>query len=405
MEQQYVSPIDGVEVERGDFDLVSKNAALAVDRALAELLRLGTFVRGVIPAGTISGSGNTAGGILHPSGASDARTQILPFRAVIGADEFAQPTTLDQIQGNRSAILDALATPVYIQHAAASNNRWDLIYARVDANVADAAVTRYVKDTSDAVSAQSVSVTQSTKVTIGVVTGVEGTTPAQPAVPADSGSSFYIAIGFVVLYAGHTLTTAIANSQIAEIPRTLSVAPATGCANIRPASYASLIANWAASSTGRPKGFMPSSAVGGETRVLPLHLGTQPDSSIPLGDSIVDMSVDWRNRFFKVTATIDALNTHDLPWVSYVPVSVDPMPVAKTPYVFVGQSYVAGSTHLILSMSSSNTSTPAFPGGASLTLWVDASNGYLMASLTGTPGMAVLLWIEATGYHPNARDT
>lgn len=423
MEQQFIITIPGQEVEVPDINGISANAALAVERALAELLRMGKLSRGIIPWGTdASDIGNRGApaapaGVIRPSGSSDASVQIYNFRAVLAASAIPN-IDIERWQGNRSAIFDGrLVTVVgppgvFLQFAEATNNRYDLVYAKLDINVPDAPEIRYVKDASEAITAVSVSKTISTNITVGIVLGVEGATPAAPALPVDSGSSYYLLIGYVFLPAGHTLMTAIPPGNITEAFVALPIAPSAGVANIRPATL-NLTASDSPAVGLRARGYISPSVVGGETRILALAHDDGP-RNLSAGANIVDDSIDWRNRLFKVSVSVSSSVHTDgsgLPWLTgnsnwvadgYVPI----------PYQTMGQSFHAnpavsghaGAANMAVICQLDNVSFPGHAFGVqSILICVSMLDGKLYAidSTTGFSGNFIL-WIEATGYYPNA---
>src|SRR6187399_3347211 len=98
-QERFESPDNGIGIQIDDIDLISKNAALAEDKVLAELIKLypfsGTAVKAILPygqpvAGGVLGynvhfGGPSGSALVVKSGASDAKLRIRPFRAIIGS--------------------------------------------------------------------------------------------------------------------------------------------------------------------------------------------------------------------------------------------------------------------------------------------------------------------------------
>lgn len=423
MEQQYASPVEGVEVERDDFDLVSKNAAWADDRVLSELFRMlpvqSPIARGIIAASSYSGGPMSA--VVTSRATADARVIINPFRAVLGYSADVT-TALEQYKNIRSVVFAASGSGnlfATLQLAAATNNRWDLIYARVDVDVDDAAVNRYVKDTSDNVASQSLSITKSTTITVSVVQGTEATNPTQPAVPADSGSAYYIPLAYVLLPAGFSLTTSVPDMNILEVAPILSIHRATGAASLRIATACfkpsgAIITNegWTPSS-GRPRGYMPATMGGKEEIVFALHLdNTAPPVSIPLDSTgvVLDDSTDWRSRIWKCFATAaNAVRSAKMPWEDSGSAWVPLGPNGQAPnvtalfYNNMAQSFhaTASVTKAVL-MHLTPSGTTEMATGSDLLIYVDVNSGKLMCDVGATdPQCQFIFWLEATGQHNN----
>src|SRR6202161_1811381 len=86
-ENQYQNTQDGQETQQTDFNLFAKEAALATDRSLAELLRLGPFngaaVSKVIAPYGCGGLSGAAIPMVQPNGSS-ATVKVMPFTAIVG---------------------------------------------------------------------------------------------------------------------------------------------------------------------------------------------------------------------------------------------------------------------------------------------------------------------------------
>jgi hypothetical protein len=409
MEDKFQIVSAGQEFGKDDVNLVSTEAALADDRILAELLRLkplGAPTRGILPP-SHNGSPITAAAICAPSGAADARVVIYPFRAVIGP--VAPATGLDMHRNSRSAISVGTADMwQYATFAAATNNRWDLLYAVVAVDIDGPGVTRYTKTSASPATASTVVTTKKTTVTLAVVQGVEAGTPARPAIPADSGSNYYIPLAYVLLPAGHTLVTSIAATNIFEVAPVLSVSRAMGVNTMAPATgmssssgIAVVTETWTPAS-GRPKAFLPATMAGADTVIIALNEMTAP-RTIALGTTgIIDSSRDWRRRLFRVTAVAGTSgfcwNTGAPNFPNYSSTST----VLATANSHNVTSY-AGTDSMIFNFTSAFGSGSDVAAGASVAIYVDHATGALKCTVSATdPACSILVWLEATAQFNNA---
>lgn len=398
-EERLELPVNGMSVQKTDVDLWSKNAALADDRVLAELVRLrpkpsgpGVAARAILPSGTHDGSISSS--ILVPSGSSDSTVKVRPFRAIIGSRD-----TIDNIghKDNWQDVRSALHIPNVDDEqyrniqlsATTSNNRWDLIWARVDVDIDSATVSRYVKSSSGTVSAQNVVPTKVCTVTIGVTEGTEASTPSVPSLPSDSGSAYYIRLGSVLLAHPHTLTDAIAADQIREDAPIVSLAEAMGATTVSPPQAASAINGypqtldpWTTST--RSALYLPSTMVGGLSRFFPVQ-------GLTVGTHILDASADWRNRLFKVH-----LNRSNGTFPGAMATSDVHMTV-------MGQTLKGFPTNLLIARlipddsGSGGAKILTASSGQQLDIMADSS-GFLVASASGgTISANVVVWLEATG--------
>lgn len=407
MENRYQHTIDGQEVNEIDLNTIATEASLADDRTLAEVFRLAQ-VGSTNPGGVASDRGIVAGDpaseIVRPSGSANATVNIAAFRAFLGA---ISPS--DSIAA-RKDIRSFVAAATTVQFPAITTNpRWDLVYARLDVDIDGPSVSRFVKTGTTPATQQSVVTTKVTTITIGRVQGTESTSPAPPAIPADSGSSYYIPVAYVLLPAGHTLTTAIAKANINEAAKILMPSAGAGACSLSPASVNHVGAGREAGSTwsisGRDQAYIPPTMVGKIEKVIALHFGGT--RTIALGaSSVLDNTIDWRNRIFKALIAGGALaGAYQLPWVpagsNYVP---DGRAVAV--YQSMGQSFHTNGSSAGGEIALINTSTlnNAITGGpASVEVYVDMSTGFLMAKVSATdPACDLIIWIEATGSHNNA---
>jgi hypothetical protein len=412
MEDKFFLASPGQELGRSEVNLMAEEAALADDRILAELLRLRPLgaspARGILPP-SHSGSPITAAAIAVPSGVADATVVVYPFRAVIGP--ISPGTGIDMLRNSRSAISVGTANMwQYVTFAAtAGNNRWDLLYARVDVEIDGPSVTRYIKTSGLAATASALATTKRTTVTLQVLQGTEAATPTRPAVPADSGSSYIIPLAYVLLQHPHTLATAISAAKIFEVAPVLSISRAMGVSTLAPAAGMSsatgiAVANelWTPAA-GRPKAFLPSTMTGSESVLISLKeiSGTR---TIPLGGTgVIDNTRDWRRRLFRLVAQAAA---GDFAWNtgggSGMPFSSGVVAVATGVANSFDTTTYAGTSSLLYSFSSTNWSG-VVASGAQVIIWVDSSTGFLMGFVSATdPACNVFVWLEASGQFNNA---
>lgn len=317
MEERFV-PTQGGAVQTQDFATLSDNAALADDRILAELIRPAVFSGGAVQKLILPSARSgrsivnyiTGSAVVIPSGAGDARTVIRPFRAIVGIPGLITSIgSLRAWRDLRSVIHHGTQTEAnvsLVQHAATSvNHRWDLIYARVDIDQPTADVPRMVKSAAGVVSPQNVSVSVENTITIGVTQGTESGSPSRPAVPSDSGSTYYIPLAYVLLKHPHTLSTEIPHDRIWEIFTPAYLGEATGAQSRGPANGAYSTEGFAQASDpwdpsgGRSKSHLPPSMHGGVSRFFLVP------KSLAVGTHLIDNSIDWRNRFVKWHAQSD----------------------------------------------------------------------------------------------------
>lgn len=413
MEDRYQHTIDGQEVNEGDINLVATEASLADDRTLAELFRLaqvGTTNPGgvLIDRGIVGGDPVSA--IVVPSGSADARVSIAAFRAFVGA---VLPG--DSVAARKNIRSGFSGTTTMQFPAITTNPRWDLIYARVDVDVDAASVSRFVKTGTTPATQQSIVTTKQTTVTIGRVQGTESSSATFPAIPADSGSSYYIPIAYVLLLAGHTLTTAIAKTNICESAYMLRVSPGTGGAHCKPASInsrvglsgAQLASTW--TSSGRNHAFIPPTMVGKVEKLIALEFGATRTAGLGV-TTVVDDTIDWRNRLFKTTVFVGSISgsSYTLAWNSggtaFAPDGRLPSAATGGPVVAMGQSFhqdagaAGGEVALLIAAT-----VPQLAASSSVELYVDMTTGKLMVKVSATdPSAEIVFWLEATGQHNNA---
>lgn len=308
MEDRYQHTVNGQAVEQADVNLIATEAAMQDDYVLAELLRPTNYLSAVqkliIPSAR-SGRQTTnlsGAGVVIPKAASDSSVLVRPFRAIVGIT--GNVTTLGHLKAFRDirSVVHPGTTSgqpnTELQlSATSSNHRWDLIYAQVQVDIDSATESRYVKDSGGTVAAQNVVPTKKTTVTIAVVEGTEAASPTRPAVPSDSGSSYYFPLAYVLLTHPHTLVTAIDESWIQEVLTPAYIGEALGARSSGPADgcyytggYADAADPWAVGN--RPDNYLPPSMHGGVTRFFAVQ-------GLTVGTHVIDQSIDWRDRWVK----------------------------------------------------------------------------------------------------------
>ena len=402
MELQYQHTVDGQEVGQEDLNLVGENSALADDRVLAELLRPCLYdsstSKGILKPGVSSSpSAPKDWDVVEPS-LDAAEVVVRPFKAVIGSRDSSSTI------GEKAWHLDirsAFSATTYLAlDPTVGNNRWDLIYARVDIDVDQTAVDRYVKDADGSGSMQSIAVTKATQVSIAVQVGNEGATPDKPAAPADGGGSYYIPLAYVWLAHPFTSSSMVNRETICTVARVLQFSEHVGGSPMAPCNRcyeAGIVFETSWGPSGRPKSYLPPTMAGKVSRILPLSFYSG-DPSVPLGaTTVVDDSIDWRKRIFKVTA---------------INANASPLGFGWNDAGRVFPSAISGSAKTAMSSSWYTTANPSLfiltdadglASGSTIDLQVNSSTGNLEVIVSATnPDDAVVFWIEATGRYENA---
>lgn len=426
METQFIHAFAGQEVESADVNLLGETSALADDRVLAELVRLLPFgglvpVKGVIPYGLNAPAGTTPAAelaIVGKSGAGDASSHVRPFRAIVGSRTAAAVDPKAHWRDIRSAIHVGSSTlhRAVVHPATAANHRWDLIYARVDVDQDQGAITRYVKDPSTAaVTAQSIATRKATTVTIELVSGAESATPTRPALPNDSAPSYYIPLAYVFIAHPWTLASTLDARHIHEVAPCVPIAGAAGVPSIAPCNGmhklggALLTAvDWSAAN-GRPGAHVPPTMVGGAERFLGMGWAAAYDSGTPLNAiTVVDDSIDWRNRIFRWDAMFTS--TGHFAWQNTLAGAKVPSVLDSTPAAFgatrmqaLGQSLDDDATALTgvaggIVARVNPTILSAMAASSDVALFVRFSDGALCARVAATdPVGRLFFWISGSG--------
>lgn len=441
MEKQFKLDFNGQQVQQQDFADIGETGGLADDRVFAELFRLApydgsTVSRGILRYIYAGASGSV--GTVAPNGAT-GQIKVKPFRAVLGSRTTAGTEARKNWRDIRSGLSIAEGatstdTLVTLSANSSGNPRWDLIYAAITPDANGASTTRKVKDaTTRVVTPQSVVPNLITTVAIGSVTGTPGASPSFPATPTDSAGTYYIPLAYVRVPNGFGSSSTVLTTDIDDIAPVLMVSPAVGASRCRPANQQSkaggaaisgtgtttdngLVA-WGATSGHRPAVYMPPSMAGKEEILIAMDLFHASSTNWTHQDgSLVDDSIDWRNRLFKWTAMIATSGGSNciFPWQSPV-AGFPPIPGAFTVstldtnfastahQIGFGQSFTydiaVGKATVATLVSGSNVPNTIMAGSTAVKLYTDLTSGALRVAITGAPGAVFFIWLEASAQY------
>jgi hypothetical protein len=247
---------------------------------------------------------------------------------------------------------------------------------------------------------------------VGVVKGVEGPSPAYPALPADTwvtaqygAGSYYIPLAYVTL--GHPFgspTDIVIARMIRVVAPIIGVAPAAGGIDAGPANQlytvSGLTTGWAPGSD-RPREYMPATMTGDVRRFLALDF-TGGHASLPLNaTTVIDDSIDWRNRYFKTTVQV---GSGGIAHADTAPIA--PHPTGASPslvFTFIGQSFAHdgyGTTNpdQLGHLAILNQATVQIAASSNIEIFVNQATGNLEAKCAVTsPASSLFVWIDATG--------
>lgn len=423
MQRKYVITVNGQEVELADLQLVSDDAALADDKVLSELLRLLPYDGTTVTKGILTFD---RGGQVIPNGAS-GQVKVYPFRAFVGS------TTTEAVDSalNRDDIRSCVFTgpgaayePVSFAVNSSGNARWDLVYCVVSKDANEAAVNRYVKTAGppEAETLTSIVIVQNTTADVGVVTGTPSTTPALPNAPSDGAGNYYIPLAYVRIPNGFNGTSTVLPTDIFGVAPIANISRATGVIKANPANSLNKptgvplsratngSSDWGKNgAVSRPSVFMPPSMTGMDAIYVALDCLSPSNSNWShIDGSIVDDSIDWRNRLFTCFVSSDN-GTVSFPW--------EPSPTSWLPKganfslngtgskltIQMAQSfndeYSGGLKADVINLSNSNSVVAA---SQSLKLYVDLADGKLKFTSTSTlPAAKVFVTIFASAQYPN----
>lgn len=431
--------VDGQELAIPDWNAAGTIAGLADDAVISEILRLTPYdgtstYKTIIPYGSLPienslGSTATNPGTVQSTGSANGAVNVFPFRGVIGSRTAVGTNPALNWTDIRSAVFVGGTTtlPQTIQLAANSsgNPRWDLIYAIVGPiDNPSGSATRRIKDpTTGVVTAVSVTTQLVNAISVTSLAGTPSSSPAIPALPADSGGVYHIAIAAVRVPNGFSSTSTIANQDIRDVVgdwrltagagQTVAppseamfptVLPASGN-NDRVGFYTTHF-NWTGSSGQRPPPFLPPGMAGGRQIIAEIINTSTPSHP---NQGIVDDTIDWRNRmFWTICQFASSSNTFAndplgsagsvipfwTPLASIVSSELVNIQVSNS-FKTDAQLQSGGSTVFLLNSATS-------PDGFNVGLYVDQSTGILRWSTAGTGTSIYWFWVMATGAFPNA---
>jgi len=426
-EDRFQLSTNGQELQKDDVNLVAKEAALADDHVLAELLRLAPFdgqrvAKAIIPFGHTGASTPT----LAPNGATGSAL-VSPFRAVIGSRTLVGAGAKDTWRDIRSAIYTgssmSLTGVVAFAPNPAQSTRWDLVYAAVAVDANGAALQRFAKDAvTKVVNLQTLVTTLTNVVTVGVVPGMPAQNPAPPALPNDAAGTFYVPLALVHIAPGFGPTSTLSPVEIADLAPVARLTRGLAGATLRPADVhfesggayltAARLGDWGTLGI-RPPLAMPPAMAGGDSILVALQLVDPNDRGWIADGAVLDHSVDWRNRLFRIHYQLRSANA-TLAWSR----TSSPWPTMPSPFRGNQQTARVQNFDFGQSFQDDGSLFGGFAGGtvfyadpttaaflapnAHIAVYVDLATGALRLSTAGTPGAFALLWIEATAPFPNA---
>lgn len=426
MEDQFFITYSGQEVQTQDINTVAEDAALADDRVFAELFRMLPdtgfgIAKGVLPySDSTTGSGAT----VKPNGASGS-VLAEPCRVFIGSTSLASSDAVDNWKGIRSCVYTGSTTSltgtVAFTANSSGNSRWDLIYFRVDKDINASTVTRYVKAAGPPITETptSLATIKHTTVVIGTVTGTPSTTPALPALPSDSGGSYYVPLAYVRIPNGFTTTSTVATTDILGAAPIMNISKSTSACTMRPAtamyspSGALLTksvggsADWGSGGS-RPPTFLPPTMKGSESIIVALDCqsATTANWSLPDG-SVLDGSTDWRNRLFTCAVSSGGSSSLHFAWetagTAFFPQAQAVGGVSTGAFFSIGQSFrdeSGGSNRGYVAVLDDTNSLAAT--STQLILFVDMTTGQLKFTTNGTlPAIMIVAIITASAPFAN----
>lgn len=417
MQDQVQLTLNGQALLIGDFNAVAHEAAHADDMALAEILRMApydgsTVTRGIMPFG-YRGAANNLGIILGTAGG----VHVGQFRAVVGSRTTLATSPADNYMDIRSAVFTAVSGQTLAVPVGAGQARVHLVYATLYVDRNASTTVRRIKDvTSAVVTSTNVVPTLQSYITVALVSVNSGSIPT---IPADPTGGYNIPIAYLRTAAGYTSGSFLAAADVVDASTVVSpfrhqVAPAnkiwmnTG-AFLQSATPpgAGTFTNWSTFTDGRPRTYMPAEMNGTVTRFIPILISVDAGAVVDIADgSIVDDSIDWRNRVFKCVGQLaGTASFKDFAWhadgLPRVVNATAPVPVTLTQ---LGNSLTAnpdfGSRLTVF--SATNANSPAFVGvGGTIELYVDASTGALKVKRVeggALTSYTLFVWLEAS--HP-----
>ena len=453
----YDPTIDGQEVQLTDYDLIGAVSGLMDDRVIAEILRMAPFdgsnvFKTILPydSGSLPGGTATAATVA-PSGLADGSVVVSPFRAIVGTRNTAaaapspnpagsyQSSALANWRDVRSGIFIGSATTLTQSVGFAANGsgqpRWDLVYATVAVDANGPSVTRRVKSPSTGVvTPTSVPSYLNSPVSVSVVTGTPGATPALPSLPADAAGNYNIGLYFVRIVNGYSSGSTLLAKDLRAFGQTSNPqrfnrlhgavfgAASGNNDNAGNSALAAGPANWSPTAHTRPGAFLPTDWGGSRTFVVEVDLSNASSANWSHANAgIVDNSIDWRNRIVRATMMCSLSLTF---WNDDTAVVGARIPVANnvlaaTPtsvYTQFGNTRgqdnsLVGSSSTVVSATGSGSGvsnpeagtvpTTLLTNGTTIGLYVLASDGVLRLFVNGAPLAKAVFWIDVSGAFPN----
>ncbi len=391
MQDKYVATVNGQEVQIADVNLIASEAALADDLVLAELLRLAPYgtdvARAVLPHG-FTDSTNLDATVTNGHGTTLGGITVNAFRAVIGSRTGAPSAT--KYSDIRSALFtNASGTfndlTISLPANAVASPQPFLVYATLFIDQNAATTPRYVKDpVTHNVTQPSLVLTKKTYVTVSVAAGAVG--GAFPSLPVDPAGGFNIPLARVIAPGPFTSATLIPNTNIMDVSPSISL---NRQVNIAPANQTSTVGSAFFAGTAKTKYYFPPSMVGKAERyfVIDTQGGAIPDGTV------IDSSIDWRNRIFKVFVAADAGGGA----YAWYPGGALPNKNSNSK-LYAGSSF-GNTDSTVVSLTNAEISQVSL--GANVNLMVNATTGALYLSYSSSPSVSMFFWLDATAQFPN----
>lgn len=293
-------PIDGGSISRDDLNLIASSAGSAEDNSISSILVPpawnGGVQRGILPPRNIT--------LVSGNGVNSVRC------AAHAA--YAGPMT-DLASTINTAFTDNAV--MNVDSSTGANPRYDLLYETIYVDIPAVTAYRKVKNrTSKVVSASAFSNSSSCYTTVGLVKGTESATPTSPSLPADPVGGYNIPLAYIRIpttYTGGSAT--IDPADIFEVAPVL-----TGPGVARPSSSSSKVPA-SPDGTGRQGitfnqlyRFLAAPMAGSESRMF----GVSALTGLMADGTIIDDSIDWRNRIFRADVHAAQLGFETYAWNS-----------------------------------------------------------------------------------------
>jgi hypothetical protein len=453
--------LDGQELEVPDVDNVGAVAGLADDRVLAEFLRVTPYdgsnvYKLVIPYGYKGAIGAASpGGTVQSSGSANGSIVVSPFRFIVGSRNAPsapppgvnpaqnyQPNSLANWRDVRSGIFvgssTSLAQTFQLAANSSGNPRWDLVCATIAVDASGPSQTRRVKSPSTSnVSTAAVPAWLASPVTVSVITGTPGSSPALPSIPADSGGNYNVGLYYVYVANGFTTGTTILSKNLRAFGSATSNYAQAGHGAVEPASanndrsgIAGAVFQWNVSPGGagvRPGPFIPPDMVGGKRIIAQVDAAASVSSNWSHGiGNVIDASVDWRNRFiicYWGSSIFNSLGAASLATDPAGPGSTHfrvPVPGLggsvqgnntgqgvqfSNTFSTANDTMVTGNPNVVVigGVAGANPPYADWPSGGIVGIYCDATTGALKwwANSTTTSFGQLAFWIDASAALPN----